>query len=103
MLRPACRWDKPALIWEDRDGNGAALQFEQLQGGRALRQCAQGARCGGGDRVAGLMPRTPELLVTILATWRLGAVYQPLFTAFGPKAIEHRLNSRKPGWWSPTQ
>jgi acetyl-CoA synthetase len=37
------------------------------------------------------MPRTPELLVTILATWRLGAVYQPLFTAFGPKAIEHRL------------
>lgn len=44
-----------------------------------------------GDRVAGLLPRTPELLVTILATWRLGAVYQPLFTAFGPKAIEHRI------------
>lgn len=44
-----------------------------------------------GDRVASLLPRTPELLVTILATWRLGAVYQPLFTAFGPKAIEHRL------------
>lgn len=44
-----------------------------------------------GDRVAGLLPRTPELLVTILATWRLGAVYQPLFTAFGPKAIEARV------------
>lgn len=44
-----------------------------------------------GDRVAGLLPRAPELLVTILAAWRLGAVYQPLFTAFGPKAIEHRL------------
>src|SRR6185312_12089089 len=28
---------------------------------------------------------------TILGTWRAGAVYQPLFTAFGPKAIEHRL------------
>jgi len=28
----------------------------------------------------------------ILGTWRIGAVYQPLFTAFGPKAIEHRLN-----------
>lgn len=37
------------------------------------------------------MPRTPELLVTILGAWRLGAVYQPLFTAFGPKAIEHRV------------
>lgn len=44
-----------------------------------------------GDRVAGLLPRTPELLITILATWRLGAVYQPLFTAFGPKAIEARV------------
>ena len=27
----------------------------------------------------------------ILAAWRIGAVYQPLFTAFGPKAIEHRI------------
>lgn len=44
-----------------------------------------------GGRVAGLLPRAPELLVTILAAWRIGAVYQPLFTAFGPKAIEHRL------------
>ncbi len=44
-----------------------------------------------GDRVAGLLPRTPELLITILATWRLGAVYQPLFTAFGPKAVEQRV------------
>ncbi len=42
--------------------------------------------------MAGLLPRTPELLITILATWRLGAVYQPLFTAFGPKAIEHRVS-----------
>ena len=44
-----------------------------------------------GDRIAGLLPRSPELLILILATWRLGAVYQPLFTAFGSKAIEYRL------------
>src|SRR5690606_41230911 len=46
---------------------------------------------GKGDRVSGLLPRTPELIITILATWRIGAVYQPLFTAVGPKAIEHRI------------
>jgi acetyl-CoA synthetase len=46
-----------------------------------------------GDRVAGLLPRSPELLILILATWRLGAVYQPLFTAFGSKAIEYRLET----------
>ncbi|AWN43609.1 AMP-binding protein [Methylobacterium durans] len=44
-----------------------------------------------GDRIAGLLPRRPELLLTILATWRLGAVYQPLFAAFGPKAIADRV------------
>ena len=44
-----------------------------------------------GDVVAGMLPRIPELVALILGTWRIGAVYQPLFTAFGPKAIEHRL------------
>ncbi|WP_110994565.1 AMP-binding protein [Pseudomonas sichuanensis] len=84
--------DKPALVWEDRDGNGARYSFEQLQALAARFANVLGAQgVVAGDRVAGLMPRTPELLVTILATWRLGAVYQPLFTAFGPKAIEHRL------------
>jgi acetyl-CoA synthetase len=38
-----------------------------------------------------LLPRTPELLVVILGTLRAGAVYQPLFTAFGAGAIEYRL------------
>jgi acetyl-CoA synthetase len=44
-----------------------------------------------GDVVAGLLPRTADLVATVLGVWRAGAVYQPLFTAFGPKAIEHRL------------
>jgi len=47
---------------------------------------------GVGDRVAALLPRTPELLVVILGTMRAGAVYQPLFTAFGSGAIEYRLD-----------
>jgi len=46
-----------------------------------------------GDVVAGLLPRTLELVATILGTWRMGAVYQPLFTAFGASAIEHRLHT----------
>lgn len=82
-----------ALYWEGRDGRSAAYSFADLQG-QAQRMAnvlkAQGV--GQGDRVAGLLPRTVELLVTLLATWRIGAVYQPLFTAFGPKAIEHRLH-----------
>ncbi|KAF1051196.1 MAG: Acetyl-coenzyme A synthetase [Stenotrophomonas maltophilia] len=81
-----------ALHWEGRDGQRQDLRFDQLQA-QAARFANQlrALGVGPGDRVSGLLPRIPALLVTILATWRLGAVYQPLFTAFGPKAIEYRL------------
>ena len=46
---------------------------------------------GPGDVVAGLLPKVPELLVVILGTWRAGAVYQALFTAFGPDGIASRV------------
>ncbi|UQI28575.1 AMP-binding protein [Pseudomonas bijieensis] len=83
-----------ALFWEGRDGSDATWTYRDLQD-RAARFAnfllAQGV--GKGDKVAGLLPRTAELLIVVLATWRIGAVYQPLFTAFGPKAIEHRLGN----------
>ncbi|MCY1282284.1 Acetyl-coenzyme A synthetase [compost metagenome] len=81
-----------ALYWEGRDGERASWTFAQLKEASARFANylhSQGVRPG--DCVSGLLPRTPELLVTILGTWRIGAVYQPLFTAFGPKAIEHRV------------
>ncbi|GAB2783689.1 acyl-CoA synthetase [Halomonas shantousis] len=84
------------LFWEGADGASEMHTFAQLQ--RQAARFANFLHAQGvepGDRVAGLLPRIPELLVTILGTWRLGAVYQPLFTAFGPKAIEHRLNVGK--------
>ncbi|MDB6442667.1 AMP-binding protein [Pseudomonas sp. 21TX0197] len=83
-----------ALFWEGRDGSDATWTYRDLQDNAARFAnflLAQGV--GKGDKVAGLLPRTAELLIVVLATWRIGAVYQPLFTAFGPKAIEHRLGS----------
>jgi acetyl-CoA synthetase len=44
-----------------------------------------------GDRVATLMGKSTEYLVTLMAIWRLGAVHVPLFTAFAPSAIALRL------------
>lgn len=83
-----------ALFWEGRDGSDATWTYRDLQD-RAARfaNFLQAQGVGKGDKVAGLLPRTAELLIVVLATWRIGAVYQPLFTAFGPKAIEHRLGS----------
>jgi len=48
---------------------------------------------GPDDRVACLLPRVAELGMTLMAVRRIGGVYQPLFTAFGPKVIEHRVNT----------
>ncbi|MGV2834466.1 AMP-binding protein [Pseudomonas shirazensis] len=91
--------DAVALYCETRDGRATQhtfreLQIQAAQFGNFLR--SQGVKPG--DRVAGLMPRTAELLIAILGTWRIGAVYQPLFTAFGPKAIEQRLSCSKARW-----
>lgn len=44
-----------------------------------------------GDRVARLMPRKPETYITFLGTWKAGMVDVPLYTAFGPEAIEYRV------------
>ncbi|SNR81983.1 AMP-binding protein [Puniceibacterium sediminis] len=48
---------------------------------------------GPGDRIATLMSKGEDYLVTLLAVWRLGAVYVPLFTAFARGAIEMRLEA----------
>ncbi len=81
-----------ALYWEGEAGDSSVHTFEELQAESArfanlLR--SQGVQPG--DRVACLLPRIPELFVAALGMWRAGAVYVPLFTAFGPKAIEFRL------------
>ncbi|WP_027853172.1 AMP-binding protein [Marinobacterium litorale] len=65
----------------------AQLQSESARFANLLKQ--QGV--GKGDRVAALLPRTPELLVVILGTLRIGAVYQPLFTEFSSRVLEYRL------------
>ncbi len=86
------RSDRVALYWEGETGDSSVHTFRELQAQSARfanRLRSQGV--GPGDRVACLLPRIPELFVAALGIWRAGAVYVPLFTAFGPKAIQFRL------------
>lgn len=90
------RWaDDPlrvALHWRRADGRAATLRFAELRAAAArLANLLVEQGIGRGDVVAAMLPRTPELLAVILGTWRAGAVYQPLFTAFGPQAVAQRL------------
>lgn len=84
--------DKIALRYERADGSRGEMSFSELKTRSAqFANYLQSQGVTKGDRIACLLPRTPELLITVLGTLRAGAVYQPLFTAFGSGAIEYRL------------
>ncbi|MBY6207987.1 MULTISPECIES: AMP-binding protein [Halomonas] len=81
-----------ALVHEAPDGAVTRLSYRELDSlsaRLAAWMSAQGLAAG--DRIACMLPRSPQLLIAVLASWRLGAVYQPLFTAFGPDAVDYRL------------
>ena len=87
------RGDNIALVHEDTAGNVTRMTFAELD--KASAQIANLLKSYGvqaGDQVATMLPRTPELLTIVLATWRIGAVYQPLFTAFGYDSIKYRMD-----------
>ena len=83
---------RPALRWFGKTGHRQTLTFETLS--RLSERFAGWLRDRGvaqGDRVAGFLPRVPEMLVAMIGTWKVGGVYVPIFTGFGPDAIEYRV------------
>jgi len=87
------RGDMTALVHEDTAGNVSKMTFAELD--KASAQVANLLQSYGvkvGNQVATMLPRTPELLTIVLAIWRIGAVYQPLFTAFGYDSIKYRMD-----------
>ncbi len=82
---------RAALRWLGRRGDSRTFSFDELSRLTArfasvLRACGVGP----GDRVAGFLPRVPEMLIAMIGTWKAGAVYVPIFTGFGPDAIDFR-------------
>lgn len=72
----------------DGNGNGNASRLTFGDVAANSNRCAraqQGLGVGPGDRAATLTDKSTDLATDILAIWRLGAVYVPLFTAFAPQ------------------
>src|SRR6516225_712597 len=81
-----------ALIYEDTAGAMSELSFDALKGlTNRFANALTAARIGRGERVGILLPQRPETAIAHLAIYKLGAVALPLFTQFGPDALEHRL------------
>ena len=89
----AGRHDGPvALRWFARDGHTRTLAFRELSdlAGR-VGSFLQSRGISKGDRIAGFLPRGPETLAIMLGTWKIGAVYVPIFTGFGQDAVAFRV------------
>jgi acyl-coenzyme A synthetase/AMP-(fatty) acid ligase len=81
-----------ALIYESAAGHTSRLTYAELfDHSRRFAAVLRSLGVSKGDRVATLLPKGPELLIAMLATWRLGAILVPLFTAFGSPAVSYRL------------
>ncbi|WP_276248077.1 MULTISPECIES: acyl-CoA synthetase [unclassified Haladaptatus] len=80
-----------ALTWYGDGGDAVELTYADLEAQSSqVANALSDLGVSRGDPVATLVPRLPELYPIFLGIWRAGAVYVPLFTAFGPDAIAAR-------------
>lgn len=83
---------KTALYYENEKRDKKTYTYGQLNElSRKLAKVLHDLGIEKGKKVAILLPKGPELFISVLAVWRLGAVHVPLFTAFGPEAISYRV------------
>lgn len=81
-----------ALRYLRPGGDVRDYDFGQLaRASRRLANAFASHGIGRGDRIALLLPQTPETLLTHLAAYRLGAVVVPLSTLFGEDGLGFRL------------
>jgi acetyl-CoA synthetase len=85
--------DKPAMIWESFDRTARELDWGELQD--LANQAAHVLAAHGvqrGDRVAVVLPPTPETAAVFFGVWKLGAILLSLSVLYGDDAIKHRLD-----------
>ena len=84
--------DKLAMVWEDWRGNERSVRWGELQDLAA--KSANVLRDHGverGDRVAMLLPPTPETAAMFFGTWKAGAILLSMSVLYGDEGIRHRI------------
>jgi acetyl-CoA synthetase len=87
------RGEKLALVHENHEGEIRRFTYQDLKlitNGWADFLVRQGIRPG--DRVCVLLDRLPELYIGFMGVLKMGAVVQPLFSAFGEEAFFQRAD-----------
>ncbi len=89
--------DKLAMIHEDFHGNVRRITWGELQDASnrfANVLAAHGVQKG--DRVAMLLPATPETAAAFFGTWKVGAILLSMSVLYGDEGIRHRVSDSQP-------
>ncbi len=88
------RGNQTALIWEPNDPGEETVRLTYFELFDKVNQFALVLKQQGiakGDRVAIYMPMVPELVITMLACARIGAVHSVIFAGFSAQSLADRL------------
>lgn len=88
--------NKRAIIWEGEDGTKRELTYSQLLS--EVSKLANALKSLGvqkGDRVTIYLPMVPELMISLLACARIGAIHTVIFSGFSATSIKDRIDDSK--------
>ena len=86
-----------ALVWEGEDGQTRFYTYRMLAAD--VNRCAnmlKGLGVGKGDAVAIFTPNLSEAVIAVLACFRIGALFNTVFSGFSARSLRDRLESYQP-------
>ncbi|MBV8947027.1 MAG: acyl-CoA synthetase, partial [Solirubrobacterales bacterium] len=89
--------DKLAMIHEDFRGRIQEVDWGELQdNSNRLANVLRAHGVEPGDRVAMLLPPTPETAAAFFGAWKAGAILLSMSVLYGDEGIRHRVRDSQP-------